>query len=70
VSPIGFLLIAVVVAVAGSLLVVVRNRQTTRPENAMDEFKREMQALAPTDESLVDDGRPNRFPFRPDDVDE
>jgi hypothetical protein len=70
VSPIGFLLIAVVVAVAGSLFVVLRNRQVQSPNTAMADFKREMRALAPQDESLIDQSRTSLFPHRPDDRDE
>ena len=69
-SPIAFLLIAVVVAVAGSLFVVLRNRQVQSPNTAMDDFKREMRALAPQDEPLVDHPRTTLFPHRPDDGDE
>jgi hypothetical protein len=68
VSAIAFLLIAVVVAVGGSLVVILRNQQAQSPDSAMDEFKREMQALAPQADSL-ESRRTTRFPFRPDDVD-
>lgn len=68
-SAIAFLLIAVVVAVAGSLVVVLRNQQSKSPDSAMDEFRREMRALAPQDDPLAENRRSSRFPFRPDDVD-
>jgi hypothetical protein len=70
VSPIAFLLIAVVVAAVGSLFVVVRSRQVSRPHHAMDEFQREMKALAPRDDESLLGEQPARFPFRPDDVSE
>lgn len=69
-SAIGFLLIAVVVAVVGSLFVVVRSREENSPAYAMDEFKREMQALAPNGEQIAEPRASGRFPFRPDDGDE
>jgi uncharacterized membrane protein (DUF106 family) len=70
VSPIAFLLIAVVVGAIGSLFVVVRNRQVRHPHHAMDEFQREMKALAPRDEESLLGEQAARFPFRPDDVSE
>ena len=65
-SPIAFLLIAVVVAAIGSVVLVLRNRQTQSPDSAMDEFRREMQALAPQDPPETR----TRIPFRPNDRDE
>lgn len=64
-SPAAFLLIAVVVGVVGSLYVVARQRQTQRPDHAMDEFRREMQALAPTPPPGSVEEQPQRLPFRP-----
>jgi hypothetical protein len=58
VNPVSFLLIAVVVAVVGSLLVVGLNRKPHRPDSAMAEFEREMRALAPRPPS----GTPTRRP--------
>ena len=46
-SPVAFLLIAVVIAAIGTLVVVVLNRSPSRPDSAMTEFQREMRALAP-----------------------
>jgi hypothetical protein len=42
-----FLLIAVVVATVGSFVAVMRNRTPTSVESGIDDFRREMQALAP-----------------------
>ena len=50
-NPISFLLIALVVAAIGILVAVVMHRQPSRPEAAMKEFRREMEALAPRDRS-------------------
>lgn len=68
-SPIAFLLIAVVVAAVGSLVVVLRSRQVQSPDHAMDAFRREMRALAPQDPPAPQ-GPPaerTRIPFRPAD---
>ncbi len=46
-SPVSFLLIAVVIAIIGTLVVVAANRSPSRPDSAMEEFEREMRALAP-----------------------
>ena len=48
-NPISFLLIALVVAAIGILVAVAAHRQPSRPEAAMEEFRREMEALAPRD---------------------
>lgn len=68
-SPIAFLLIAVVVAAVGSAVVVLRNRQTQSPDHAMDAFRREMRALAPQDPEDAPPTR-TRIPFRPPERDE
>jgi hypothetical protein len=47
VSPIVFLLIALVVSVGGSLLLWLRHRDPTTLDHGIDEFQREMRALAP-----------------------
>jgi hypothetical protein len=47
VSPVSFLLIALVIAIIGTLVVVVANRSPRRYDSAMAEFQREMRALAP-----------------------
>ncbi len=52
-SPVAFLLLALAVAALGILVTVSRHRAPTKPESAMDEFRREMDALAPP-------GRPSR----------
>lgn len=64
-SPVGFLLIAVVIGVAGSIIVVLRNRQDGHPDRAMDEFRREMDALAPPPMQLDQPETRTRIPFRP-----
>ncbi|MGY6500415.1 MAG: hypothetical protein ACXIVQ_05900 [Acidimicrobiales bacterium] len=46
-SPLGFLVIALVVGVGGCLLVVALNRAPQGGDSAMRDFEREMQALAP-----------------------
>lgn len=67
-SPVGFLLIALVISVAGSLVVVLRNRQESHPDQAMDEFRREMNALAPPLTPIEDVEARTRIPFRPNDL--
>ncbi|QGG93977.1 hypothetical protein [Actinomarinicola tropica] len=63
-SGAGFLLIALVVGVLGTMFVMARHRQGTRPDDAMAEFRREMQALAPPGDGPPPD-EPRRFPHRP-----
>lgn len=46
-SPVAYLVIAVVVGLVGIAVVVAMNRTPRRPDFAMEEFRREMQALAP-----------------------
>lgn len=46
-GPVSYLIIAVVVGVVGVLVLVSMNRAPRRPDFAMEEFRREMQALAP-----------------------
>jgi hypothetical protein len=58
VSPVAFLLIAVIIAAIGTLVVVVVNRSPSRPDSAMAEFEREMRALAPRPPSGTPDGPP------------
>ena len=53
-SGVGFLLIVVVISVAGSLLVWLRNRQPNDPLSSVDEFEREMQALGTTPPAVAD----------------
>lgn len=45
-SAIFFLLLALVIAVIGSLLLYLRQRQPTSMESGIDSFRREMRALA------------------------
>ena len=56
-SPVAFLLIAVVIGVVGSLLLVVLNQRPNRGDSAIRDFEREMQALAPRS-SPTDPDRP------------
>lgn len=49
-SPIAFLLIAVVISVVGSVVLYLRSRTPSSMEAGIDDFRREMQALAPRDE--------------------
>jgi hypothetical protein len=51
----AFLLIAVVVSVIGTLVLWLRNRDTTTLDQGIDEFRREMNALSP--DKPVDDRR-------------
>lgn len=44
-----FLLIAVVISVGGSTVLYLRNRTPSSLESGIDNFRREMQALAPRD---------------------
>lgn len=58
----SFLLIAVAVAVVGTLLVMARNRPGHRSNDAMAEFRREMEALAPPHPE-GEERPPGRRPF-------
>ncbi|HET6952035.1 MAG TPA: hypothetical protein VFI47_16760 [Acidimicrobiales bacterium] len=49
-GAIAFLMIAVVISLAGGLVLYVRNRPPSSLESGIDTFRREMQALAPRDE--------------------
>ena len=49
-NPIVFLLIAVVISVVGSLVLYLRSRTPSSLDAGIDNFRREMQALAPRDE--------------------
>ncbi|MDZ7679536.1 MAG: hypothetical protein U5K29_13425 [Acidimicrobiales bacterium] len=49
-NPVGFLLIALLVAALGIVIAVGRHSKPARPESAMEEFRREMRALAPRDQ--------------------
>jgi hypothetical protein len=50
VSPVAFLMLAVVIIVVGCGILYLRNRTPTSYEASVDNFRREMQALAPRDE--------------------
>ena len=49
-DPIAFLMIAVVISVVGLLVLYLRSRTPTSLDSGIDNFRREMQALAPRDE--------------------
>jgi len=46
-SGLGFLLIALVLSVLGSLAIWIRHRPPTSLDYGIDEFRKEMRALAP-----------------------
>jgi len=50
VNAVAFLMIAVVISVVGSAVLYLRSRTPTSLEAGIDNFQREMQALAPRDE--------------------
>jgi hypothetical protein len=50
VNPVAFLMIAVVISVVGSVVLYLRSRTPSSLEAGIDNFRREMQALAPRDE--------------------
>lgn len=52
-----FLLIAVGLSVAGSLALFLRHRDPTSLDHGIDEFRREMRALAPEQAHLSRDER-------------
>ena len=49
-TPIAFLLLALVISVVGSAVLYLRSRTPSSLESGIDNFRREMQALAPRDE--------------------
>jgi len=52
VGAVAFLMIAVVISVVGGLVLYLRNRAPTGLDSGIDNFRREMQALAPRDEQV------------------
>ena len=52
-GPVFFLMIAVVISVVGGLVLYLRNRTPSSLESGIDNFRREMEALAPRDEQTV-----------------
>jgi len=46
-------MIAVVISVVGGLVLYLRNRTPSSLESGIDNFRREMEALAPRDEQTV-----------------
>jgi hypothetical protein len=57
-SAVVFLLLAVVIIVVGSVVVYLRQRTPSSLESGIDDFKREMQALAVRDGDQGPPGRP------------
>ena len=49
-GAVAFLMIAVVISVVGSTVLYLRNRSPSSLESGIDNFRREMKALAPRDE--------------------
>ena len=49
-TAIAFLMIAVVISVVGSTVLYLRSRTPASLDASIDDFRREMQALAPRDE--------------------
>ncbi|HEY8525429.1 MAG TPA: hypothetical protein VIL48_10725 [Acidimicrobiales bacterium] len=56
-SAITFLLIALVISIVGTMVVLVRNRTAESVDSGIDDFRREMQALAPRANGYDDRGR-------------
>ena len=52
-GPVFFLMIAVVISVVGGLVLYLRNRTPSSLESGIDNFRREMEALAPRDEQAA-----------------
>ena len=50
-NAVAFLMIAVVISVVGSSVLYLRSRTPSSLESGIDNFRREMQALAPRDEA-------------------
>jgi hypothetical protein len=50
VNPVAFLLLALVISVVGSAVLYLRSRTPSSLESGIDNFQREMQALAPRDD--------------------
>jgi hypothetical protein len=51
-GAVAFLMIAVVITAVGSGILYLRNRTPSSLEAGIDNFRREMQALAPRDEQV------------------
>lgn len=49
-GAVAFLMIAVVISVVGSTVLYLRSRSPSSLESGIDNFRREMQALAPRDQ--------------------
>ncbi|MEY2433414.1 MAG: hypothetical protein QOC92_3139 [Acidimicrobiaceae bacterium] len=50
-SPIAFLLVALVISLLGSMVLWLRARKPTSLRSSIDTFKREMDALSPQDQA-------------------
>ena len=51
-GAVAFLMIAVVISVVGSTVLYLRSRSPSSLESGIDNFRREMQALAPRDKRV------------------
>jgi hypothetical protein len=56
VSPLAFLLVALAISVVGSLVLWLRNRRPRSLSSGINDFRREMRALAPGEEPGVQRG--------------
>jgi hypothetical protein len=52
VGAVAFLMIAVVISVVGSTFLYLRSRTPSSLDSGIENFRREMQALAPRDEQV------------------
>jgi hypothetical protein len=52
VGAVAFLMIAVVISVVGSTILYLRSRTPSSLDSGIENFRREMQALAPRDEQV------------------
>ena len=51
-GAVAFLMIAVVISVVGSTILYLRSRTPSSLDSGIENFRREMQALAPRDEQV------------------
>lgn len=56
-SSVLFLLLALALSAAGTAVLVWRNRQPNRIETGINEFHREMRALAPESRRVIEPGQ-------------
>ena len=64
-SGLGFLLIALVLSLLGSIAIWLRHRPPTSLDHGIDEFQREMRALAPEHQHQPPPPPPPRDERRP-----